>query len=105
MNALDKTNQSRDKLMSDLRIVFRDAEELFANTGQTAGEGFKAAKEKLETSLQIAKDEFIRAEETVVAKTREVAQTTDQYVKDHPWHAVGISAAVGVFLGLLISRR
>ena len=105
MNAIDKTSQSREKLMADLRIVFRDAEELLAHTGQSASEGFKVAKEKLEDSLKNAKDEFIRVEETVLEKTKEVAQVTDNYVHEHPWKAVGISAAVGLVLGMLISRK
>ena len=42
MNEADKIGQSRDKLMSDLRVVIRDAEELLAHTGQQAGEGHHA---------------------------------------------------------------
>ncbi len=105
MNAIDKTSQSREKLMADLRIVFRDTEELLANTGHTATEGFKVAKEKLEASLRTAKEEFIRVEETVLEKTKEVAHATDNYVRENPWQAVGISAAIGLVMGLLISRK
>jgi len=31
--------------------------------------------------------------------------TTDTYVRDNPWRAVGISAAVGALVGILIARR
>lgn len=104
MNAMDKTSETRDKLMSDLRTVIRDTEELLSHTGQHAGEGFAVAKAKLEASLKTAKEEFIRVEETVIAKTKEVAVSTDEYVHKHPWQAVGISAAVGVLLGMLIRK-
>lgn len=105
MNEADKIGQSRDKLMSDLRVVIRDAEELLAHTGQQAGEGFKAAKAKIETSLKSAKEELAAAQDVVVAKSKVAAQTTDEYVKAHPWQAVGMAAAIGVILGFLISPR
>jgi ElaB/YqjD/DUF883 family membrane-anchored ribosome-binding protein len=105
MEAASKVGQSRDKLMADLRVVIRDAEELLANTGQQAGEGFKAAKAKIESSLKAAKDELAYAQGVVVAKTKEAARTTDEYVQEHPWKAVGMAAAVGVIIGFLISRK
>jgi len=105
MDASDKVGQSRDKLMADLKVVIRDAEELLANTGQQAGEGFKFAKERFEDSLQSAKAELANAQEVVIAKSKEAALTTDQYVKAHPWQAVGMGAAMGVILGFLISRK
>ena len=105
MDASEKMAQSRDKLMADLRVVIRDTEELLANTGQQAGEGYKAAKEKIEASLKVAKAELAVAQDTVIVKAKEAVETTDLYVKEHPWQAVGLSAAVGVILGFLISRR
>ena len=105
MNASDKVGQSRDKLMADMKMVIRDAEELLANTGQQAGEGFKFAKAKFEDSLKSAKEELAYAQDVVVAKSKEVALTTDQYVKSHPWQAVGLGAALGVILGFLSSRK
>ena len=41
----------------------------------------------------------------VVEKSKAAAKATDTYVKDNPWKAVGIGAAVGVVLGMLINRR
>lgn len=105
MEAAEKIAQSRDKLMSDLRIVIRDTEELLANTGEQAGEGYKVARAKIEASLQAAKSELAVVQDTVVYKAKEVALTTDEYVKAHPWQAVGLGAALGVILGFLISRK
>ena len=42
----------------------------------------------------------------VIAKqTREAAAKADNYVRENPWTGVGIGAAVGVVLGVLLSRR
>ncbi|MEA5098794.1 MAG: DUF883 family protein [Burkholderiaceae bacterium] len=91
--------------MSDLRIVIRDTEELLANTGEQAGEGFKVAKAKIEASLAAAKTELAVAQELAAAKVKVAVQTTDEYVKAHPWQSVGMGAALGVILGFLISRK
>ena len=105
MDSASKIGQSRDRLMADLRMVVRDAEELLATAGHEAGDGFKAAKAKMEASLKSAKEELVHAEEVALSKAKEVAQSADQYVKAHPWQSVGMAAAVGVILGFLISRK
>jgi ElaB/YqjD/DUF883 family membrane-anchored ribosome-binding protein len=38
-------------------------------------------------------------------RAREVADATDEYVRENPWQSVGIAAGVGLLLGLLLSRR
>jgi len=94
-----------DKLLNDLQSVIKDAEVLLKNSTIPGSEEFKSAKERFEATLRNAKDEAMRIERLVVDKTKEVAHTTDNYVKDHPWQAVGLSTAVGLVIGLLISRK
>jgi ElaB/YqjD/DUF883 family membrane-anchored ribosome-binding protein len=45
------------------------------------------------------------AGEKVAAQTKEIADRADSYVHDNPWTGVGIGAAVGVVLGVLLARR
>ena len=99
------TDVSREKLASDLRIVVADAEELLRATAGQMGEKAVIARERIQESLRVAKDKLAQAEEIVVDKTKAVARATDDYVHDHPWGAVGIAAAVGLVIGMLISRR
>lgn len=94
-----------DKLLNDLQSVIKDAEVLLKNSSIPGSDEFKSAKERFETTLRNAKDEVMRIERLVVDKTKEVVHTTDNYVKDHPWQAVGFSTAVGLVIGLLISRK
>jgi ElaB/YqjD/DUF883 family membrane-anchored ribosome-binding protein len=96
---------ARDQLMTDLKTVIQDAEAWLRHGGQLTGEEFQAAKAKFEQTLSSAKADLIRLEEAVVVKTKEAAKATDEYVHENPWQAVGIGAAVGVLVGLLISRR
>lgn len=41
----------------------------------------------------------------MATQTREMAGRADDYVRDNPWTGVGIGAAVGVVLGVLLARR
>ena len=96
---------ARDQLMSDLKSVIRDAEAWLRQGGNFTGEEFQAAKAKFEATLQGAKADLIRLEEAVVEKTKVAAKATDDYVQENPWKAVGIGAAVGLVIGILISRK
>ena len=99
------TDVSREKLATDLRVVVADAEELLRATAGQMGEKAVIARERIQESLRVAKDKLSRAEEVVIDKTKAAARATDDYVHDHPWGAVGIAAAVGLVIGMLISRR
>lgn len=95
---------SKEKLMQDFRLVVTDTEELLRATAGVAGEKVSAARERIHENLAVAKARLAEAEEAFVAKTKEAARATDEYVHDNPWKAAGIGAAVGVIVGMLIGR-
>jgi ElaB/YqjD/DUF883 family membrane-anchored ribosome-binding protein len=96
---------SKEKLVADFKVVVADAEALLRATANDAGEKVVAAREKIQSSLVEAKAQLVRAEAAIVDKTKQAARATDQYVHDNPWKAVGISACVGLVIGVLIARR
>ena len=95
----------KEKLMEDLRLVVADAEDLLRATANQAGEGAAAARARIMESLQVVKKRLVAAETDVIERTQQAAKDTDQYVHDNPWQAVGITAVVGVIVGMLIARR
>lgn len=95
---------SKEKLMQDLRIVVADAEDLLRATAGQAGEKVSAARERIQENLAAAKQRLAAAQDAVVARTKEAAKVTDEYVHENPWKAVGIAAGVGLVIGMLISR-
>lgn len=90
--------------MQDLRVVVADAEELLRATAGQAGEKVSAARERIQENLAAAKQRLAVAQDAVVARTKEAAKVTDEYVHQNPWKAVGIAAGVGLVIGMLISR-
>ena len=99
------TEVTKDKLAADLKVVIADAEELLKATASQAGEKVAAARVKVQESLDSAKVKLARMGEAGVDKAKEAARATDDFVHEHPWKAVGIGAALGVIVGMLISRR
>ena len=96
---------SKDKLMEDLRAVVADAEELLKATASQTGERISAARARAEESLQAAKVRLADARATAVEQARLAVKTSDEYVHDNPWQAVGVAAVVGIVIGALITRR
>ncbi|MFZ5524984.1 MAG: DUF883 family protein [Pseudomonadota bacterium] len=95
---------SKEKLIQDFRMVVTDTEELLRATAGLAGEKVSAVRGRIQENLEIAKERLNAAEDAVVARTKEAAKATDEYVHENPWTAVGVGAAVGVIVGMLISR-
>jgi ElaB/YqjD/DUF883 family membrane-anchored ribosome-binding protein len=95
---------SKEKLMQDFRVVVADAESLLHATAGLANEKVSAARERVQENLAAAKARLSAAEEAVVAKTKQAAKATDEYVHENPWKAVGIGVGVGLIVGMLISR-
>ena len=96
---------STDKLMEDLRLVVTDAEELLRATAGQAGEKLAAARAGAAESIDSAKARIAQAGYAPAAQTREAAKATENYVRDNPWTALGVAAAVGVVIGMLIAKK
>ena len=102
---METTDISTDKLVSDMRVVIADAEELLRATAGQAGEKVTAARAKIQDSVDAAKVKLAQLSEAGAERAKAAARVTDDYVHDHPWNAVGIAALIGLVLGTLISRR
>ncbi len=96
---------SADKLMEDLRLVVTDAEELLRATAGQAGEKVAAARARAEGSIDAAKARIAQAGYAAADQTRVAVKATDDYVRENPWTAIGIAAAVGLVVGVLLSRK
>ena len=102
---MDGETTSRDRLVSDLKTLVADAEELLKATASQAGDKIGVARQKIEQSLIEGKKALADAEKNLVQKSKEAADVADDYVRENPWNAVGIAAGVGLVLGLLIRGK
>ena len=95
----------RDKLMSDLRLVIADAEELLRLTADQAGESAAELRGRVQSRIQQAKAELLHLQQVAVEKVKTAGHATDEFVHENPWKSIGVAAGVGLVVGLLIGRR
>src|SRR4029078_4749453 len=92
-----------DQLLADLKTVMNDAEALLRATSTQTGEKIQEVRARAEESLRQAKARLTSLEDEALRRAREVADATDEYVRENPWQSVGIAAGVGLLLGLLLA--
>jgi ElaB/YqjD/DUF883 family membrane-anchored ribosome-binding protein len=103
--AEESVSAGRELLATEMKAIIADAEELLKATASATGERIHAARERAESSLKTARERLANLDDAAMAQVKEVAKSADDYVREHPWGAVGIAAVAGVLLGVLISRR
>jgi ElaB/YqjD/DUF883 family membrane-anchored ribosome-binding protein len=101
----EKSMADTDMINSDVKQLSKDTSDLLQNAKDEAiaksGELSKKCMAFLDSAIAAAKE----VPTVAAARTKEVAITTDDYVRQNPWRAVTISAGVGLLLGVLFSRK
>ena len=95
-------HSSISDLRSDLQTVARDAEALLKATADVAGDRVQEARARAQETLRQTYDRLY--DRKMKKRVRRFARTTDSYVRDHSWSAIGLAVGVGLLVGLL-SRR
>lgn len=100
----EATTVTTAKLVEDVQLVIRDAEALLKATAAQTGEKIQEARARAEESLRNAKARLADVQDTTLEKARAAADAAEGYVTQNPWQSLGIAAAAGLLLGLLLRR-
>lgn len=98
-------NSSTETLRRDLKNLIDDAQTLFDDTTELSSESAQELRQKGEQLMRRSIDRLQQLEQSVVARGRQMATQTNEFVHEKPWTAIGLSAGVGLLIGMLISRR
>lgn len=101
----DAQHVTMEHLRADLAAVMRDAEALLKASADQGGEKVDAARTKVRESMQHAKARLQEAEQAAIRRGQEAKAATEAHIRDNPWQAVGIAAAAGLVIGVLLARR
>ncbi|WP_199688171.1 DUF883 family protein [Noviherbaspirillum sedimenti] len=99
------TASSYKTVRNDMKTLVRDAQQLFREASVATGERADELRSKGQELLDSAAQRAQELQTVAVETGKELASTTDDFVKENPWKAVAISAGVGVLLGMLIGRK
>ena len=103
--AAKELNGQKDKLLADVKSVVADAENLLKKAKSTGAESYAAVRTELEDKLAETIVRLQEVQEELKARTRHAARATDDYVHENPWKSMGVVAAAGILVGLILSRR
>ncbi len=97
-------NVNSDKLVTDVKTVLGDAEDLLRQSASSTGEQAVQLRERGMALLRQGRERAQEIQELAVAKSKAAARVTDDYVHENPWRSMGIAFAVGLAAGLLLNR-
>ncbi len=80
--------------MEELRAAVAEAQALLQAAGPAGEDMVREVKDKVGESLQLAR-----------ATLDDLEDDASRYVRDNPWQALGLAAAIGVMVGVLVARR
>lgn len=96
---------SMEQVMTDLKVLTRDAEALMHATAGQAGEKMSEKmselRQHLSSALESAKATCHRWEGKAVAG----AKAADKTIREHPYESIGLAFGVGLLIGVLVGRR
>jgi ElaB/YqjD/DUF883 family membrane-anchored ribosome-binding protein len=97
----NELQDSTEKLLNELREVVEDGEELLRAGANELSEKGMAARQRLATALDAAKETGRKLQERTVAG----AKATDRVIREHPYQSLGIAFGVGLLIGVLVNRK
>jgi ElaB/YqjD/DUF883 family membrane-anchored ribosome-binding protein len=92
---------STEKLLTDLKRVVRDSEELLQASAGVVGEKAHEMRERLSRTLESAKATCRRLEERAI----EGAKAADKAIREHPYQSIGAAFGIGLLIGVLVTRK
>ncbi len=87
----DSLRASKDRISGEIGGMVTEATDLVKNI----------SAQKLDN----ARTSISHAQAVVTDSAKQYASATDQYVRANPWKALGVAAAGGLLVGLLLARR
>jgi ElaB/YqjD/DUF883 family membrane-anchored ribosome-binding protein len=89
----------------ELSNFVADVEELVTKLGDVKDAEVARLRTKVRNTLDAAKEGVTNGTQALKERARQVAGSTDDYVRASPWQAVGIAALVGLAVGYVAAAR
>jgi ElaB/YqjD/DUF883 family membrane-anchored ribosome-binding protein len=90
---------------AEWRNLVADVEDLVKKVANVEDAEIAEIRSKVEDTLARAKSTADEGIAAVRERAGEVSDATDDYVRENPWAAIGIAAAIGIVIGFVAGRR
>lgn len=89
--AVEALHNGKEKLSKEIGGMVDEASDLLKNFSAENLESARATLSKAQTALADGAKQY--------------ADLTDEYVRANPWKTLGVAAAAGLLVGILLARR
>ena len=104
-NPAETAHEHREAGGQEVSNLMADVQELFRRVAHVADPEIARLRTKIERGLTAAKKVLADGTDQVQRRAKDAMAAGDNYVREQPWQAVGIGAAVGLVVGFLVARR
>jgi len=98
-------DSNAENLRAELKSLADTLEEVLNSSTDKPKAELEKLRSKAEGALKETRARLSDAGDKLASQTKQIAGQADDYVRDNPWTGIGIGAAVGVVLGVLLARR
>lgn len=89
---------------SDVQLLLQQAQALFTEAAAASGKKAEELRANGEAILNRAFAQAENIQSSMLQAGKEIVASTDDYVQSNPWRSIVVSSAIGLLLGLCISR-
>lgn len=90
---------------AEIKSLIADVEDLMARIADLKDADVMRVRGKVQRAVEATKQSLADGADAIRQHAQGVANTTDDFVRDSPWAAVGVAALVGAVVGILATRR
>jgi ElaB/YqjD/DUF883 family membrane-anchored ribosome-binding protein len=89
----------------EVSSLIADVEDLVAGIGEAIDPELSRLKSRVKDTVDSTKQAIADGVSTVQDQARAALSASDDYVREQPWQAIGITALAGFLIGFLAGRR
>jgi len=93
------------RITKEFKNFVADMEDLIKASTSLTGEDLARAKANVYARVATARAFLEEIPGEISDRARNTVKVADGYVREQPWQAMGVTAAVGLLIGFLLARR
>jgi len=98
----DSARKAADSASAEFKNFVSDVEDVVKKVAHVSDADVARARAKIQAAISSTKSGFASGAESVKVQAQQAAKYADDYVRESPWQAIGVGAAVAAVLGLSI---
>jgi ElaB/YqjD/DUF883 family membrane-anchored ribosome-binding protein len=103
--ATDPGRRARSLIGQEVSNLIADVQDLIGRIGSSVDPEIAQLRTRIERAIESTKKAVTDGTAQVQKQAKDALSVGDRYVRNSPWQAIGIAAAVGLVVGLFSVRR